>query len=339
MSAKIGSIPGFFRPLSKMRWRPDGWKVLRKKFHESGCSSLRWRGDFFDASHFMKACKLIAGCLLIWMAFSLPASAQDPTVMVTNFVTITITNIITVTNFVPPMAVAAKPVVVPATAAKIVPPPKPQWNSTITAGATLTRGNSDSLLSTAKLFSDKKTPNDEYSLGADATYGSANGVANNETYHGFGQWNHLFSPLWYGYLRGDGLHDGIAQVKYRFTITSGIGYYLVKQTNTTLALEAGPGIVIERLGFVDTTYATMRIAERFEHKFNKNSARIWENAEFLPQIDKPGDYLVNSEIGVESALHKNLSLQVFLDDSYNSQPASGFRRNDVKLVSGVSYKF
>jgi len=45
--------------------------------------------------------------------------------------------------------------------------------------------------------------------GLTPTYGSANGVANNETFHGFGQWNHLFSPLWYGYLRGEGLHDGI----------------------------------------------------------------------------------------------------------------------------------
>jgi hypothetical protein len=83
----------------------------------------------------------------------------------------------------------------------------------------------------------------------------------------------------------------------------------------------------------------MRIAERFERKFNKNSARIWENVEFLPQIDKPSDYLINSEIGAESSLYKNVDIQVYLDDNFNSQPAAGFRRNDVKLVSGVTYKF
>jgi hypothetical protein len=90
---------------------------------------------------------------------------------------------------------------------------------------------------------------------------------------------------------------------------------------------------------VDTTYATMRLAEKFEHKFNHNAARIWENVEFLPQLDVPGDYLINSEIGVSSSIYKNLDLQIYLDDNFNSQPAAGYRRNDIKLVSGVTYKF
>jgi hypothetical protein len=106
-----------------------------------------------------------------------------------------------------------------------------------------------------------------------------------------------------------------------------------------MTLETGPGIVIERVGDVDTTYATMRFAEHFEHKFNKNSARVWETVEFLPQVDKPSDYLINSEVGIESSLYKNVSLQVYSDDNFNSQPAAGLKRNDVKLVSAVSYKF
>jgi putative salt-induced outer membrane protein YdiY len=287
----------------------------------------------------MREQKFFADFFLIFSAFVLPVAAQSQIQTVTNYVTITVTNIVTVTNFVPPLATGPKAATVIAVTPKITPTPKPRWDSLLTAGATLTRGNSDSLQATAKLVTDKKTPVNEYNLGADATYGSANGVPNAETFHGFGQWNHLFTPNWYGLLRGEALHDGIAQVKYRFTLTSGVGYYVIKNTNTTFAVESGPGIVIERLGDADTSYATMRIAERFERKFNKNSARIWENVEFLPQIDKPSDYLINSEIGAESSLYKNVDIQVYLDDNFNSQPAAGFRRNDVKLVSGVTYKF
>ncbi len=293
----------------------------------------------FDAPPGMSVKKMILSFLLIWTVLLLNCEAQSPVVTVTNFVTLTVTNVVTITNYVvaPPPPVKA-PVVVAVTA-KAVPPAKPRWANTVTAGVTLTRGNSDSLQATAKIESNKKTPNDEYNLESDATYGSANGVANSELYHGIGQWNHLFSPKWYAYLRGEGLHDGIAQVKYRFTLTSGMGYYLIKETNTSLALESGPGIVIERLGEVDTTYATMRLAEKYEHKFNHNSARFWENVEFLPQIDVPGDYLINSEIGVSSSIYRNLDLQIYLDDNFNSQPAAGLRRNDIKLVSGVTYKF
>ena len=83
----------------------------------------------------------------------------------------------------------------------------------------------------------------------------------------------------------------------------------------------------------------MRVAQRFEHKFNLNASRLWETVEFLPQIDKPSDYLINAEIGAESAIYKQVSLQVCLDDNFNSQPALGLKRNDVKIVSGISYKF
>ena len=301
----------------------------------------------------MKLSKSIILAAGILSAFSLnilaqtnDVPAQTNTVTVTNFVTVTVvvTNVVTVTNVpVNPVAIAkagdGKTAEVKATDAKAKAPAKYPWNNTLTAGLTLTRGNSDSLLATAKFITDKKTPINEFNMGADATYGSANSVANIETYHGFSQWNHLFSERWYGYIRGEGLHDGIADVKYRGTIGSGMGYYLIKNTNTTFSAEIGPGGVFERVGETDNSYVTMRLAEKFEHKFNKNSARVWENVEILPQLDKVSDYLVNSEIGVESALYKSLSLQVFLDDNLNSEPATGRRRNDVKLVSGVSYKF
>jgi putative salt-induced outer membrane protein YdiY len=213
------------------------------------------------------------------------------------------------------------------------------WQNSVTAGLTLTRGNSQSLLSTIKVTGDKKTPVNEYSLDADGAYGSSSGVANDETLHGFGQWNHLFSERWYGDLRAEGLHDGIAELKYRGTFTAGAGYYFIKDDATTLAGEVGPGYVTQRVGTVDNSFATVRVAERGEHKFSANAARIWETVEYLPQVDKFSNYLVNAEVGAESALYKNVSLQICLDDNFNSQPAVGRKRNDVKLVSGITYNF
>ncbi len=296
----------------------------------------------------MRYCKYVVFIGTILAVFLSRVYAQTNSVnyvTVTNYVTVVVTNYVTITN--PPAAAVAQggstnsasSTNAVAPVAKAAATPKFPWNSSITAGLTLTRGNSDTLLTTAKFATNKKTPLNEFNLGADAAYGSANDVENVETYHGFGQWNHLFSENWYGYLRAEGLHDGIADVEYRATLTSGIGYYLIKNTNTTFSAEAGPGYIAQRVGEVDDSYATWRMAEKFEHKFNKGSARVWENVEFLPKIGMWSNYLVNSEIGVESALYKSLSLQVFIDDNYNSVPASDRKRNDVKLVSGLSYKF
>lgn len=298
----------------------------------------------------MKYCKSIMLLSTLLTLFLSKASAQTNPVnyiTVTNYVTVVVTNYVTFTN---PLATliahikggstnSVSSTNAVAVGTKAAATPKFPWNSALTAGLTLTRGNSDTLLATTKFITDKKTPINEFNLGGDAAYGSASGVENVETFHGFGQWNHLFSERWYGYLRTEGLHDGIAEVKYRDTTTSGLGYYFVKNTNTTFSVEGGPGYIAQRVGTQDDNYATLRVAEKFERKFNKNSARVWENVEYLPRVDKLSDYLINGEVGVESALYKTLSLQVFLDDNFNSVPASGLRRNDVKLVSGLTYKF
>ena len=215
---------------------------------------------------------------------------------------------------------------------------KTAWESSISAGLSLTKGNSDTLLTTVAFKTRKKTRENEFTFGADGSYGENDNVKNNETLHGVGQLNHLFSDRFYGYLNAEGLHDGIADLQYRFTFSPGAGYYFLKETNTTLAGEAGPGLILQELGGVDTTYATLRLAERFEHKLD-HGARVWQKAEFLPQVDKLGNFLVNAEIGAEAALTKTLSLRVTLQDNFINQPAPGHKSNDVKLISGLVYKF
>lgn len=294
-----------------------------------------------------KSFVMAAGILTV-MALNLLAQGSPNMVTVTNYVTVTVlvTNVVTITNEAPKVETASStlPGYGKATAVtekekpKAVAPVKFPWNSTITAGLSLTRGNSRSLLASAKLTTGQKTPINEYSFEADASYGSANSVENNQQFHGFGQWNHLFSDRTYGFLRGEGLHDGIADVKYRGTISSGMGYYFLKETNLTLAGELGPGEVIERVGTSSTYYATARVGERYEYKF-RPGARIWQTAEILPQVDKWSDYLFNFELGAEAPIAKNLSLSACLDDNYNSEPAAQHLRNDVKLVSGITYKF
>jgi putative salt-induced outer membrane protein YdiY len=212
------------------------------------------------------------------------------------------------------------------------------WDSSISAGLSLTKGNSDTLLTTMAFKTRRKTAEDEFTFGADGSYGENDSVKNNETLHGVGQFNHLFSDRFYGYLNAEGLHDGIADLQYRFTFSPGAGYYFLKETNTTLAGEIGPALIFQRLGGVDTTYATLRLAERFEHKLD-NGARVWEKAEFLPQVDKPDNFLINAEIGAEAALTRTLSLRVTLQDNFINRPAPGRKDNDVSLISGLVYKF
>ena len=214
----------------------------------------------------------------------------------------------------------------------------PVWETSAALGLTLTRGNSETLLFSGSILSEKKWDMNEVRLGADATYGEDRDVKSSEAVHGFGQYNRLFTERAYGYLRLDALHDAVADVEYRVTISPGVGYYFVKNERTTLSGEVGPGYIFEKLGSNTDEYATLRIAERFEHKFN-DRVKLWQSVEFLPQVDDFSNYLVNSEIGIDTSLTDKLSLRVFAIDTYDSEPAEGRDKNDLKLVTAIAYKF
>ena len=216
---------------------------------------------------------------------------------------------------------------------------KPKWETSASMGLSLTKGNSDTITGTANILSQRKWEHGELRLGADATYGENAGVKSAEAYHAFGQYNWLFTDRAYGYIRLDGLHDDIADIQYRVTLGPGVGYYILKNDRTLLSSEAGPGVVFERQGAADeTAYFTLRVGERFEHKFN-DKTRLWQSLELLPQVDNFDNYILNAELGLETRLTEKLSIRVFAQDTYDNEPAAGRKKNDIKLVTALAYAF
>jgi len=252
----------------------------------------------------------------------------------------------------------------PATQAADAAPPAPRWESTANLGFTLTSGNSESVLFTAGLATQRKEPKNEYIFGASVAYGEAKPGGNDDadmekntdSARALAQWNHLFSEKAYMYARADLVHDDIANVMYRVMLSPGAGYYFIKTEKTTLAGEVGPGYVFERTlnrfnvstniepdGILDhydnNDYATIRFAERFQHQISK-SARVWQTLEYLPEItDWAENWILNAEVGIAADIVKNLAVSVVLQDSYDNDPPEGRENNDLRVIAGVQYKF
>jgi putative salt-induced outer membrane protein YdiY len=130
----------------------------------------------------------------------------------------------------------------------------------------------------------------------------------------------------------------VADVDYRLSLSPGVGYYVIKNDTTSLAFEAGPGLIFEEVGSVSSEYWTLRLAERFEHKFS-DRAKLWQSAEYLPQVDRFENYLLTAELGVEAGLTEKLALRAFVQDIYDNEPAPGRKNNDVKFVTQLAYRF
>jgi putative salt-induced outer membrane protein YdiY len=215
---------------------------------------------------------------------------------------------------------------------------KPAWSLSASLGLTLARGNSDNAMFTGKVLAGRKAKDNELSLGLDGAYGESDKVKSADAVHGFAQCDLLLSKRAYGYLRLDALHDDIADVQYRLTLAPGGGFYFIKNTNTFLRGEVGPGGVYEKQGRHTQGYLSLRLGDRFEHKFS-DRVKLWQMAEVLPQVDNLDNTVVNAELGVDTGLSKKLSLRTYLQDTYDNEPAPGRKKNDVKLVVALACTF
>ena len=225
--------------------------------------------------------------------------------------------------------------------------PTNRWDASVAAGLTLTRGNTDTLLSTLTFKALRKGTNSEVLLGAAGSYGEATterGEKDEATrttaanVQAYAQFNYLFTERFYSGGRVDYVHDAIADLKYRVTVSPLAGYYAVKNPKTKLAFELGPSGVFERQGEEDNQYAALRFGDRFEHKFAPK-AKLWQAFDVVPQIDRFSNYLLIAELGTEAAITDKVLLRAVLQDTYDNEPATGRKHNDVKLITSVVYKF
>ncbi len=227
-----------------------------------------------------------------------------------------------------------------ATAAAVKPPEKPKdaWAVTLGLGISLTRGNSDTSLYTADAVGVKKWDQNELSLHAFGSYGENQGNQNVGNAGFNAQYNRLFGDRWYGYGRFSAFEDSVSDIDYRFTVGAGAGYYLIKNDKSLFSAEVGPGYVWQKLAGVTDDFFTIRFAQKFEYKFSK-TAKVWEEVEYLPQVDDFGNYILNSVVGVAAGIYGNLQLQVKAMDTYQSRPAAGRDKNDLQLTAGLAYTF
>ena len=239
------------------------------------------------------------------------------------------------------------------TAADAAPAPepekKPKWETSAGVGATLTSGNSESVMATANFLTQYKHGKDEFRFGLDAGYGEAKpaptstdpdpDMEKNTSYiRGAAQYNRLFSERLFGYMRVEAMHDDIADVTYRVMLSPGLGYYFIKNEKTQLSAEVGPGYIFEKLDDDENDYATLRLGERLEHKLSK-TARLWQSVEILPEVTDFENFLLTFTAGIEADITKKLRVQVYVVDIYDNVPAPDRDQNDLKLVAGLKYVF
>ena len=219
---------------------------------------------------------------------------------------------------------------------------KTGFATTLSAGLSMTDGNSETLAVNASLVTEgEKEGLGSVIAGAEANYGESTVADVKETTvqnaKVYANAKKTLSERTFGSLDGSVQYDDIALLDYRAMLGPGLGLYLVKNDKHTLSLEAGPSYVWEKKDGVTDDYLALRFAERFSCQATK-TAKLVQSLEYVPAAEDFDNYLLIGEVGVEAAMSERMSLRVVLQDKYDSTPAPGADYNDLSLIAGIGFK-
>ncbi len=229
--------------------------------------------------------------------------------------------------------------------------PDGQWRGVGGAALAATSGNSSTQALSLNADSVRLTAADKIAVGAFINYGK-NKVAGVSTttankWAGFGQYDFNLAPriVAFGRLSLEG--DGLADLDLRTALAGGLGYKVIDEKDTKFTVYGGVGYSTDKYGTAktiggktDTSFSrsSLYLAEESSHQLSASTA-FKQRLDLYPGLSGDKAVIAKFSAGLSVAMSSTLSLNVGLQDTYNSKPAAGMKKNDMALLTGVNVKF
>ncbi|NWK56599.1 DUF481 domain-containing protein [Verrucomicrobiaceae bacterium N1E253] len=221
---------------------------------------------------------------------------------------------------------------------KSSPPADGQWHSNLDLGLTIAKGNTDSLMVAAGIQTQKKQGPNALFGSLSYSYGEEDENKTTDETLAKATWKHQYAGENFYGLRFDGRRDTFAKIDYRMSLTGSLGHYLLNSDTHLLSLEFGLGGTFEEKDSTEDNYAHALVAQHFEYLISQDT-KFYQNFSWFPRLDDGQDYKIIFEAGLETDLTDTIALKVFLSDQYENAPAEDKEKNDIKLITGIAYKF
>ncbi len=210
-------------------------------------------------------------------------------------------------------------------------------SASIALGVNVNDGNTDNSMGTASFTLDRlEDSGNSMRLAADLAYGETEGDKSTDNGSAQFDYRYLLSERSYAGFNASAKYDDIADLDYRFIVSPGLGYYVMKKSNVFMTAEAGPAWISEKKGGETSDDLALRVAERYE-RVTETNAKWWQSLEYLPHVDDFDIYILNAEIGVEAPVSASLNIRLSVKDTYDSNPAPDRENNDVSVIGALAY--
>lgn len=143
-------------------------------------------------------------------------------------------------------------------------------------------------------------------------------------------------------------YDKFQSLDLRFVLGGGAGYIAVKNERTQLDLLGGLAYNREkfdrrlRSGAPDN-YLIRNSAEAYwgdelTYKLSSVTA-LRQSFRMFNNLTNTGAYRVNFDLGLVTAIRKNIAWQITISDRYLSNPLAGRKKNDILYTTGLRFSF
>ncbi|MDP2480316.1 MAG: DUF481 domain-containing protein [Candidatus Palauibacterales bacterium] len=219
------------------------------------------------------------------------------------------------------------------------------WGGSADLGFTLTAGNSKTTNLSVGGKVAYRLKRQAWTLGGQYLRATTDGdqTANRGT--GALQYDFYPTARFFLFARAQAGFDKPAGLSRRLAPAVGVGYQVVATDGVTLSLQGGGSWIQDR--FVnDSTDAAVHAAIGQDLTWTvSGTTDLTQSLTWNPKLSDFGEYLVHGEVGLTTRIVGGLGLSVNFQDDYNSDPfvdpGTGLprKKNDLTLVTGLSYKF
>ena len=219
------------------------------------------------------------------------------------------------------------------------PRPADAWQRILDFGMNMTRGDSETLRYELGVDASKTLDDDFFRMRARGAYGESSQIKDTENANAGFRYEHMLTKNVYGLGNLFWMNDTIAGLRYRTTGIVSPGFRLVRTDTTLLNLEDGAGYISEKkTGVGGQNYAAGRAAITAEHILNAH-VLTWVTTEYFPKLSDTSMFFMDTEAGISVVLTRDLSLNVFYQVRYDSEPVEGKKATNSTMTTALSLNF
>ena len=222
------------------------------------------------------------------------------------------------------------------------PAEKSLWERQLSLGYSLSRGNTEDSSFSGEFNAERETDETKFTANLSSYISSANKKEDARKFSGLIRMDDKFgdNKEWFRFVQFQGTQDRFANINYRLTPSAGVGYWFHHEDDFKLNAEAAFGF--EHTNYRDDTDSeneAVFVPSAYLEKQLTETTRLTQKVTLFPSLANIDELRFKSETKLSNKISENTDLSLKLVDEYDSNPQGDTKKNDLRLISSLDYKF